>query len=32
LIKETRIYSGAKIAFSINGAWKTGQLPAKEWN
>ena len=24
--KEARIYSGAKIAFSINGAGKTGQL------
>jgi len=26
----SRIYNGAKIASSINGAGKTGQLPVKE--
>ena len=30
LIKEARIYSGAKTASSINGAGKTGQLHVKE--
>ena len=30
--KEARIYNGAKIASSINGAGKTGQLHVKEWN
>jgi len=30
LTKETRIYNGAKIASSINGAGKTGQLHVKE--
>jgi len=30
LTKEARIYSGEKIASSINGAGKTGQLHAKE--
>ena len=30
LTKETRIYNGAKAAFSINGAVKTGQLHVKE--
>ena len=30
LTKEARIYNGAKIASSINGAGKTGQLQAKE--
>ena len=29
-IKESRIYNGAKIASSINGAGKTGQLHVKE--
>ena len=29
LTKETRIYNGAKIASSINGAGKTGQLHVK---
>ena len=29
LTKEARIYSGAKTAFSINGAGKTGQLHVK---
>ena len=29
LIKETRIYNGAKTASSINGAGKTGQLHVK---
>jgi len=28
--KGARIYNGAKIASSINGAGKTGQLPVKE--
>ena len=28
--KEERIYNGTKTASSINGAWKTGQLHAKE--
>ena len=32
LTKEARIYNGAKIASSINGAEKTGQLHAKECN
>ena len=32
LTKEARIYNGAKIASSINGAGKTGQLRVKEWN
>ena len=32
LTKKTRIHSGAKIASSVNGAGKTGQLWAKEWN
>ena len=32
LTKEARIYSGAKTAFSINGAGKTGQIHVKEWN
>ena len=32
LTKEARIYNGAKTASSINGAGKTGQLHAKEWN
>ena len=30
LSAEARIYTGAKIASSINGAGKTGQLHAKE--
>ena len=30
LMKEARIYNGAKIASSINGAGKTGQLHVKE--
>ena len=30
LTKEARIYNGAKIASSINGAGKTRQLQAKE--
>ena len=30
LAKEARIYSGAKVASSINGAGKTGQLHVKE--
>ena len=30
--KEKRICNGAKIASSISGAGKTGQLHAKEWN
>ena len=30
LTKEARIYDGAKTAFSINGARKTGQLHVKE--
>ena len=30
LIKEARIFSGEKIASSISGARKTGQLHAKE--
>ena len=30
LTKEARIYNGAKIASSINGAGKTGQLHVKE--
>ena len=30
--KEARIYNGAKTAFSINGAWKIGQLHVKELN
>ena len=30
LIKEARIYNGAKTAFSINGAGKTRQLHVKE--
>ena len=30
LIKEARIYNGAKTASSINGARKTGQLHVKE--
>ena len=30
LTKEARIYNGAKIASSINGAEKTGQLQVKE--
>ena len=30
LTKEERIYNGAKIASSINGAGKTGQLHVKE--
>ena len=30
LAKEARIYNGAKIASSINGAGKTGQLHVKE--
>ena len=29
MTEETRIYSGAKTAFSINGAGKTGQLHVK---
>ena len=35
LIKEARIYNGEngeKIAPSISGAGKTGQLHLKEWN
>ena len=32
LTKEARIYNGAKIASSISGAWKTGQLHVREWN
>ena len=30
LTEEVRIYNGAKIASSINGAGETGQLPVKE--
>ena len=30
LTKEARIYNGAKIASSINGAGKTGQVHVKE--
>ena len=30
LTKEARIYNGAKIASSINGAGKTGQLHVNE--
>ena len=30
LTKEARIYNGAKIASSINGAGKTGQLHVEE--
>jgi len=30
LIREARIYNGAKIASSISGAGKTGQLLTKE--
>jgi len=30
LTKEARIYNGAKITSSINGAGKTGQLHVKE--
>ena len=30
LTEEARIYNGAKIASSINGAGKTGQLHVKE--
>jgi len=30
LTKEARIYNGAKIASSISGAGKTGQLHVKE--
>ena len=30
LTKEARIYNGAKIAFSVNGVGKTGQLHVKE--
>ena len=30
LTKEARIYNGAKIASSINGAGKTGQLPVRD--
>ena len=32
LTKEARIYNGAKIASSVSGAGKTGQLHVKEWN
>ena len=32
LTKKARIYNGAKIGSSINGAGKTGQLYVKEWN
>ena len=32
LTKEARIYNGAKTAFSINGAGKTGQLYLNECN
>ena len=32
LTKEARIYNGAKIASSINGAGKTGELHVKEGN
>ena len=31
-MKEARIYNGAKIASSTNGAGKTGKLRVKEWN
>ena len=30
LAKEARIYNGAKIASSVNGAGKTGQLHVKK--
>ena len=30
LTKEARIYNGEKIASSINGAGKTGQLPVRD--
>ena len=32
LAMEERIYNGAKTASLINGAGKTSQLHAKEWN
>ena len=32
LTKEARMYNRAKVASSINGAGKTGQLNVKEWN
>ena len=32
LMKEARIYNGAKTASSIDGAGKTGQLYVKEQN
>ena len=32
LTKEARIYNGAKIASSISGTGKTGQLHVEEWN
>ena len=32
LTKEARIYNGAKTAFSMSNAQKTGQLHVKEWN
>ena len=28
----SRIYNGAKIAYSVSGLWKTGQLRVKELN
>ena len=30
--KKARIYNGTKIASSISGAGKSGQLHVKEWN
>ena len=30
LTKDAKLYNGAKMAFSINGAGKTGQLHIKE--
>ena len=32
LTKEAKLYNGAKMAFSISGAGKTGQLHIKERN
>ena len=32
LVKEARTHNRAKTASAINGAGKTGQLPAKEKN
>ena len=32
MTREAKIYNGAKTAYSINDAGKTGQLHVKEWN